>query len=533
MLHCPTCGRLYTADVKTCPEDGAILRADATVAFASSIDPLAGYVLDEKYRLDRRLGEGGMGTVYHATHLLIDRPVAVKVLHPRFVEDEAAQERFRREARAAGRLRHTNAVTVTDFGRTAEGFVYIVMELLEGRNLREVLAFESPMESGRAVALMLQVAAAVEAAHESGVIHRDLKPANIFIVQPKNAPPVVKVLDFGIAKLAADTVDDSEQNALTQTGVMIGTPRYMSPEQCDGAHLTPAADVYSLGIILYEMLTGVTPFTGPSPLAVALQHSSKPPRRPTELVASIPPELERVVLHALEKNPLNRPPDAGAFRRELHAAARSAGVAPSTGYLAPDDELENGNGARLETGQYVLGAATSDGQRREGARSSDTTKLSDTTGRGKVQTGNVAAAQPTAAHAVAAAPTLSVKPYTRVRVLLQNRRTLLDRLNRPPVLLASILALLALVVGLTVSVRTRNSGAIVPVTENTNAAATPTPEATPTPTPTPDEAANRKAQATRTRRASRTVINNSKGREKKESKVGGAFKKLKKILNPF
>ncbi|HJR08482.1 MAG TPA: serine/threonine-protein kinase [Pyrinomonadaceae bacterium] len=530
MLHCPTCGRLFATDVKTCPEDGAILRADATIALESPLDPLAGYVLDEKYRLDRRLGEGGMGTVYHATHLLIDRPVAVKVLHPRFVEDEAAQERFRREARAAGRLRHTNAVTVTDFGRTAEGFVYIVMELLEGRNLREVLAFESPMESGRAVALMLQVAAAVEAAHESGVIHRDLKPANIFIVQPKGAPPIVKVLDFGIAKLAADTVDDSEQNALTQTGVMIGTPRYMSPEQCDGAHLTPAADVYSLGIILYEMLTGTTPFTGPSPLAVALQHSSKPPRRPSELVASIPPELERVVLHALEKNPLNRPPDAGAFRRELHAAARSAGVAPSTGYLAPDDELENGNGARLETGQYVLGGVTSDGQRRDGARSSDTTKLADTTGRRKVQTGDVAAAQPTAAHAVAA-PTLSPQPYTRVRVFLQNRRSLIYWLKQPPVLLASALALIVLVVGLTAFVRTRNSGVIVPATENANAA-TPTPEETPTPSPTPDDAANRKAQANRTRRTSRTA-NINRGREKKGSKVGGAFKKLKKILNPF
>ncbi|HYO99820.1 MAG TPA: serine/threonine-protein kinase [Pyrinomonadaceae bacterium] len=534
MLHCPTCGRLFAADLKTCPEDGAILRADATIAIQSPVDPLAGQVLDEKYRLDRRLGEGGMGTVYHATHLLIDRPVAVKVLHPRFVEDEAAQERFRREARAAGRLRHTNAVTVTDFGRTAEGFVYIVMELLEGRNLREVLAFESPMEGGRAVALMLPVAAAVEAAHESGVIHRDLKPANIFIVQPKNAPPVVKVLDFGIAKLAADTVDDSEQNALTQTGVMIGTPRYMSPEQCDGAHLTPASDVYSLGIILYEMLTGTTPFTGPSPLAVALQHSSKPPRRPTELVPNIPPELERIVLHALEKNPLNRPPDAGAFRRELYAAAKRASIAPSPlGYVAPEEDFENGNGAVPPTGQFVLGMETSGGQR-NGVKASDTTKLADTTGRGRVQTGNVAVAPPTAALAVSAAPTLDAHPFTRVRVLLQNRRTWLDWFKQPPVLLASAVAMLVMVIVLTAFVRTRNSGAVaVPLTENANAAAAaamPSPEATPS--PTPDEAANRRAQPTRNRRASRTVTGN-RGKGKKGSKVGGAFKKLKKILNPF
>ncbi|HEY9401395.1 MAG TPA: serine/threonine-protein kinase [Pyrinomonadaceae bacterium] len=528
MLHCPTCGRLFEADARTCPHDGATLRADSTVAAPALSDPLAGRVLDEKYRLDSRLGEGGMGTVYRATHLLIDRPVAVKVLHQRFVEDEAAQERFRREARAAGRLQHTNAVTVTDFGRTSDGCVYIVMELLEGRNLREVLAFESPLESGRAVALMLQVAAAVEAAHESGVIHRDLKPANIFIVQPKNAPPLVKVLDFGIAKLAADSGNDSEQHALTLTGVMIGTPRYMSPEQCDGAHLTPAADVYSLGIILYEMLTGSTPFTGPSPLAVALQHSSKPPRRPTELVANIPPELERVVLHALEKNPLNRPPDAGAFRLELLAAAKLAGVAQSRDYFAAEGS-EKGNGAAQPTGRLVLGE-TSDG-RRDNGKTNDTTRLADETDRHKPQTGSVSAAAATDAFAISAAPgSPAVPPITRVRILLQDRHTLFHRLTKPPVLLASGLVLLVMVISLTAYVRTRN-GAAVPL-ENATLAATPTPTPEATPTPTPDEPANKKAQPVRSsRRASRTVVN--RGREKKGSKVGSAFRKLKKVLNPF
>jgi eukaryotic-like serine/threonine-protein kinase len=530
MLHCPTCGRLFAADVKTCPDDGATLRADATIAAPSLRDPLAGRVLDEKYRLDERLGEGGMGTVYRATHLLIDRPVAVKVLHPRFVEDEAAQERFRREARAAGRLQHTNAVTVTDFGRTADGFVYIVMELLEGRNLREVLAFESPLESRRAVALMLQVSAAVEAAHENGVIHRDLKPANIFIVQPKNAPPVVKVLDFGIAKLAADTVDDSEQHALTQTGVMIGTPRYMSPEQCDGAHLTPASDVYSLGIILYEMLAGKTPFTGPSPLAVALQHSSKPPQPPTELVANIPLEIERVVLHALEKRPSNRPPDAGAFRLELEAAAVRAGVATSSFvYDVAAEEFENGGGAQ-PTGRYVLAGGNMRGAR-AGVRTNDTTVLTDTSEKRRLQTGNVPAAAATGALAINAAPTLAAHPFTRVRVLLHDRRTLVYWLKQPSVLLASGLILLVLVIGLTAFVRTRNSAAVSG--ESANVATTPTPsaEATPTPSPTPDEAASKRAQAAKSRRASRTVPN--RNNNKKGSKVGGAFKKLKKILNPF
>src|SRR5947209_12572054 len=321
MLQCPQCGRQFAPDVTVCPEDGTPLSADSTVAESVPADPLVGQVLDEKYRLDARLGEGGMGTVYHATHLLIERPVAVKVLNSRLVTDEVSKERFRREARAAGRLQHSNAVAVTDFGETRDGLVYIVMELLEGKPLRDILAHEAPLDPARAVSLMLQVAAAVEAAHEAGIIHRDLKPGNIFLVQRPDAPYIVKVLDFGIAKLASEGGDMNPHDTLTGTGVMIGTPRYMSPEQCDGALLTPASDVYSLGVILYEMLTGQTPFTGTSPLALALKHSSESPRPPRELVAAIPPALEQVALHALEKNPRERPKDAGEFRRELFAVA--------------------------------------------------------------------------------------------------------------------------------------------------------------------------------------------------------------------
>jgi len=198
MLHCPTCGRHYSADFKVCPEDQTPLQADATLADPTApVDPLVGHTLDEKYYLEARLGIGGMGTVYRARHLLIDRPVAVKVLNQRFVEDEAARTRFHREARAAGRLQHTNAVTVTDFGESQDGYVYLVMELLEGRTLREVLAKEAPLDAARSVSLMMQISAAVAAAHEAGIIHRDLKPANIFIVQRAEVPAVVKVLDFG------------------------------------------------------------------------------------------------------------------------------------------------------------------------------------------------------------------------------------------------------------------------------------------------------------------------------------------------
>lgn len=354
MLHCPTCGKHYPSGVELCPADNAALQADATFAGDARADPLIGYILDGKYLLEERLGIGGMGTVYRGRHLLIDRAVAVKVLNQSFVEDEAARIRFQREAKAAGRLHHANAVAVTDFGQTPEGYVYIVMELLEGRTLREVLGKEAPLETARAVALMLQTSAAVEAAHEAGIIHRDLKPANIFVTQRSDVPAVVKVLDFGIAKLAAETLDEDDPNTLTQFGAMIGTPRYMSPEQCDGLELTPAADVYSLGVILYEMLTGMVPFNGSTPLAIAVKHATDMPRPPREIVPTIPEDLERVVLHALEKHPEDRPKDASAFRLELLRVAELLGLEHASVTVAPDLKALRDAGVESPSGRLVI-----------------------------------------------------------------------------------------------------------------------------------------------------------------------------------
>src|SRR5713226_9833945 len=309
MLQCPRCGRQFPDNVHVCPDDFTPLRADDTMSDAP-VDPLIGRVFDGKYRLEELLGGGGMGTVYRATHLLIERPVAIKVLSQRFVGDQTAQERFRREARAAGRMHHPNAVTVNDFGTTEDGWLYIVMELLEGRTLRDLLAREAPLDPARAVSFMLQACSAVGAAHDAKLIHRDLKPANIFIEQRPNMPAVAKVLDFGVAKFAVEEHDD-DYKTLTQVGAIIGTPRYMSPEQCSGAApLTPASDVYSLGIILYEMLTGAVPFSAETPLAVAMKQVTEAPRLPREVVPSIPKELETVVLHALAKHAADRPPDA-------------------------------------------------------------------------------------------------------------------------------------------------------------------------------------------------------------------------------
>ena len=315
-------------------------------------DPFVGRTLDEKYRVEEALAAGGMGTVYRARHLQMDRPVAIKFLRQRLVEDEAARIRFLTEARAAVKLRHPNAVSVTDFGQTSEGCVYIVMELLEGRTLREILGREAPLETARAISIMLQASDAVAAAHEAGIIHRDLKPSNILITQSADQPAVVKVLDFGNATFSAD--DDEDATSVMQTNSVIGTPRYMSPEQHNGNELTPAADVYSLGVILYEMLTGMVPFSGSTPAEIAQKHANAPPHSPREIVAAIPEDVERIVLHALEKQPAERFANAAEFRRELLETAERLGLEYHAAKSAPDIEVLRDAGVESPSGRLVV-----------------------------------------------------------------------------------------------------------------------------------------------------------------------------------
>jgi serine/threonine protein kinase/tetratricopeptide (TPR) repeat protein len=465
MLQCPKCGRRYGTDVEVCAEDGTLLQADSTVAAEVPVDPLVGRTFDDKYRLDARLGEGGMGTVYRATHLLIDRPVAIKVLNERFVTDEAAQERFSREARAAGRLQHTNAVSVTDFGRTQDGLVYIVMELLEGRSLRDLLAREAPLDNARAVSLMLQISAAVAAAHEAGIIHRDLKPGNIFVVQRKHAPPIIKVLDFGIAKLATEA-DGREVKNITQTGVMIGTPRYMSPEQCDGAELTPASDVYSLGVILYEMLAGTTPFSGPTPLAVALKHSSEKPRPPREFVNTIPQALEDVVLRALEKKADDRPKDAGEFRRELYVLAEKLGLEHSAGFSAPTMETLRDVGTETPSGRLIIDLEKM--REKRAATTQAPAGALATAEENVLATGGAAAAPAPQLEAAASAAAAPAEPSVDLSAnLTSGPRAAWARLLKNPVAL-TVIALFALfiIVAAIAFMSTRSSGTSVSAPAN-------------------------------------------------------------------
>lgn len=470
MLHCPKCGRQFPANLELCPEDQSLLQADSTVGGAP-VDPLVGHTLDEKYRLEEQLGIGGMGTVYRARHLLIDRPVAVKVLNQRFVEDEAARTRFRREARAAGRLQHVNAVTVTDFGESHDGYVYLVMELLEGRTLRDVLAKEAPLDVARSVSLMLQVSAAVAAAHEAGIIHRDLKPANIFIVQRAEVPAVVKVLDFGIAKLAAESFEEDDPMTLTQVGVMIGTPRYMSPEQCDGLDLTPAADVYSLGCILYEMLTGTVPFSGSTPLAIAMKQTSEIPRSPREFVSTIPPALEQVVLHTLEKKPEDRPANAAEFRKELLATAERLGFEHAAITSSPNLAALRSVGTESPSGRLVI----------------DISRLRENRATADVSEETVIRPAP-AVPAVGDGSAQSLAPakYSFPRISLPLARSFWA--NRQLRVIAVVVAAV-LLVGIILAVRSRNGFAPAAMV---TASPSPTVEPTPSPSPSPSPKAQAK-----------------------------------------
>jgi len=308
---CPGCGSTYDSSLSYCTKDGQALVA---------VDPLIGQLLDGKYRLESVLGRGGMGVVYKATHIHIDTQYAVKVLHPELVANQSAIERFRIEARSAGRIRHPNAIQVTDFGITPERFVYLVMEMVDGISLRKLLENEQVLNLDRTNHILAQACAAVDAAHQRGVIHRDLKPDNIIITQSEGVDSV-KVLDFGIAKLRdTSSLTRPTSAPLTQAGTLIGTPEYMSPEQCRGKQLDPRSDIYSLGIILYEMLCGMQPFVGDTTLEIVIQQLNNPPRPLRVVDPRIPEEIERVVMRALDKDPGGRQSNSLQLSAEFSAA---------------------------------------------------------------------------------------------------------------------------------------------------------------------------------------------------------------------
>lgn len=301
MKICPQCGATYGVDASMCTHDGQLLREIE--------DPLVGKTVGGRYRLISRLGQGGMSSVYLARHVLIDRLVAVKTLRRDLAQDPIQRDRFIREARAVNRINHENIVEINDFGETDEGWVYLVMEYVPGHPLARALG-DAPMHPRRALHYAEQIAAALGRAHQMGVVHRDLKPENILLVPRKVGYDAIKVLDFGIAKIM-------DAPALTGSQQIFGTPGYIAPEYIQSTDIDGRADLYSLGVVLYEMVTGALPFDYEYPADLLVKHVTDKPIPLRERLASIDPALEAFVLRCLEKDPDDRFRDAYHFVEEL------------------------------------------------------------------------------------------------------------------------------------------------------------------------------------------------------------------------
>ncbi|MBI5231656.1 MAG: Stk1 family PASTA domain-containing Ser/Thr kinase [Coriobacteriales bacterium] len=267
-----------------------------------------------RYRVTEKIGAGGMADVYKGVDNVLGRTVAVKVLHARLAADATFAARFRQEAQAAANLSSPNIVSIYDWGKTGDTY-YIVMEFVDGKDLKDIIAAEGPLAPTRVADIGAQVASALEVAHRADVIHRDVKPHNI-MVQPDGT---VKVMDFGIARAGNTT--------MTQTGSVLGTAHYVSPEQAQGKQLTPASDIYSLGVSLYEAATGKMPFDADTPVAVALKQVNEQPVPPRKLSPAIPVALETVILKAMAKDPAQRYASADSMRRDLLAVSAGRPVA--------------------------------------------------------------------------------------------------------------------------------------------------------------------------------------------------------------
>jgi serine/threonine-protein kinase len=285
-------------------------------------DPILGRTIGGRYLVEEKVGEGGMGTVYRARHEVVGRDVAIKFLSPELATDRAHRTRFLREARAANRINHEHIIDITDFGETDDGLVYLVMEFLVGTPINDVIR-SGPIDPMRVLRIALQAARALGRAHELDVVHRDIKPENVYLLHGYEGD-FVKILDFGLAHMKGEL-------RVTATGIVFGTPEYMAPEQAKGKAPTASADLYSLGCMLYEMLTGQLPFEGQG-TGMLLKHMREPARPPSLVVPSIPAEVDALVLRLLEKEPEERFATAYDLASELERLRRVlSGASPSEG----------------------------------------------------------------------------------------------------------------------------------------------------------------------------------------------------------
>jgi tRNA A-37 threonylcarbamoyl transferase component Bud32 len=301
--------------VKTCPQCKMRYPNDATYCFVEGSDlielpdPRIGTLLAGRYIVEEVIGEGGMATVYRARHKLVDRPVAVKIMNPMLASDPIVRERFRREAKSAQKLAHPNIIEIYDQGDTEDGTAYIVMELLHGESLAGVVQ-RGAMDVDRAIHVMVQIARGMARAHDLEVIHRDIKPENIFLCRRDDGSDLVKLLDFGIAKSRQDS-------RLTGQGELFGTPQYMAPERIMGNDTGGASDIYALGVVFFEMLTGELPFNAPDVATFFVKHMQEAPPALRSLNPRVPEKLDELVVRMLAKNPTDRPVDAHRIHQDL------------------------------------------------------------------------------------------------------------------------------------------------------------------------------------------------------------------------
>ena len=326
---CPTCGTEYPADERFCPRDGTALR---TLGGGSE---LIGSIIADRYLVLSKIGEGGMGQVYLAEHVKMGRKSAVKVMNPGTVNDADAISRFNREAANASRISHQHVAQVYDFGETPDGLIYLAMEYVEGEPLTDVLQREGALPPERAGEIVRQVGDALAVAHDMGIVHRDLKPDNVMLAKFRDGSDCVKVVDFGIAKAI-----NVEAQKVTKTGLLIGTPEYMSPEQVAGDPLDGRSDIYSLALVAFNMLTGRLPFPSKTAQESVIMRLTEPPMRLGQMRPEIAwtPAVQAVMDRALQRDAALRYPSASEFGRALSAAVQGLSDATRSGTTHVMDE---------------------------------------------------------------------------------------------------------------------------------------------------------------------------------------------------
>ena len=308
---CPQCGTEYELDQRFCPKDGSTLKTQGQA------NDLVGSIINKSYHVLRKLGEGGMGTVYLAEHVKMGRKSAVKVMNPGMVNDADAISRFNREASNASKISHPNVAAVYDFGETEDGLIFLAMEFVEGPSLTSVIKELGALPPARAANIARQAADALAVAHEMGIVHRDLKPDNIMLAKNRDGTDCVKVVDFGIAKAA-----NNEAQKVTKTGLVVGTPEYMSPEQLAGDNLDGRSDTYSLGLVAFNMLTGKLPFPAETVQESMIMRLTDRPRPLSEMKSDVQwsPQIQSVLDKALERDLKLRYQTSGEFGRDFFRA---------------------------------------------------------------------------------------------------------------------------------------------------------------------------------------------------------------------